>query len=104
MTVAATTPLHIVSKSPFTNSALAECLRACGECAAIILIEDAVNAALANTEWASQFNSAGHAVFVLREDINARGLAALIEPSFTIIDYAGFVQLCCEHTPIVSWY
>lgn len=99
-----TTPLHIVSKSPFANSALAECLRVCGEHAVIVLIEDAVNAALANTEWALQLKTPGYSVFVLREDINARGLEALIEPTFTVIDYAGFVQLCCDHTPIVSWY
>ena len=104
MTDAKTAPLHIVSKSSFANSALTECLRVCGECAAIILIEDAVNAALANTEWALQLKSAGHDVFVLREDIDARGLTALIETSFTVVDYAGFVQLCCDHTPIVSWH
>jgi len=96
--------LHIVSKSPFANSALADCLRVCGEQAVIVLIEDAVNAALANTEWVLQLKTAAHAVFVLSEDIDARGLTALIETSFTIVDYAGFVQLCCDHTPIVSWH
>lgn len=103
-TVAPTTALHIVSKSPFSNSALAECLRICGAKSVIILIEDAVNAALANAEWAMQLKSAGHNVFVLQADIDARGLTTLIEPSFTMIDYMGFVQLCCDHTPIVSWY
>ena len=104
MALPITTPLHIVSKSPFANSALGECLRVCGEQAVIILIEDAVNAALANTEWALSLKSAGHSVFVLREDLEARGLIALIDRSFNVVDYAGFVQLCCEHTPIVSWH
>lgn len=96
--------LHLISKSPFAHSALDDYLRACGERATLVLIEDAVNAALRDSTWAMRLQQAGHTVFVLDADCAARGLTAKIEPAFTRIDYARFVQLCCEHAPLVSWY
>lgn len=109
--------LHIVSRSPFTNSALADCIRACASPeidspeidspkvdspVVIVLIEDGVNAALADCEWSARLQS--HNVFVLEADIAARGLQHRIDPAFTAINYAEFVQLCCDHTPLVSWF
>lgn len=94
--------LHIVSQSPDAGGALADCLRACGEGAVILLIEDAVNAALRGSRRAAALD--GHTVYVLDEDCAARGLSNRIAAHCRRIDYAGFVQLCCDHTPIVSWY
>jgi sulfur relay protein TusB/DsrH len=88
--------LHIVSKS---DSALADCLNACGERAFILLIEDGVNAALL-----AHVRPALHRYFVLQADVDARGLNARIGAEFQRVDYAQFVQLCCDHAPIVSWY
>lgn len=96
--------LHIVSKSPTANSALADCLRACDERAQILLIEDAVAAALRNSEWARRLHASGHVVCVLDADCDARGMRDRIDAAFAVIDHAQFVQLCCEYTPIVSWY
>ncbi len=96
--------LHIVSKSPHANSALADCLSACGEHATILLIEDAVTAALIGSHWAAQLDKTDHQIAVLVEDCLARGISTKIDAKFRSIDYAQFVQLCCDHTPIVSWY
>ena len=95
--------LHIISKSPFAHNALADCLRVCGD-AAILLTEDAVCAALANSEWARQLKRAGLRVHLLQADIDARGFTDRIDAEFTHIDYDGFVQLCCAHKRTVSWY
>lgn len=98
------TALHIVSKSPFAHNALDDCLRACGERAVIVLIEDGVNAALRDSAWSRRLQQTGHTVLALDADCAARGLTAKIDPAFTAVDYTRFVQLCCEHAPIVSWY
>jgi len=95
--------LHIVSKSPFASSALADCLRVCGE-ATILLIEDAVNAAIANNEWIEPLKRDGLMVYVLQSDCDARGLSQRIDSKFALTDYPGFVRLCCEHAPVTSWY
>lgn len=95
--------LHIISKSPFAHNALADCLRVCGN-ATILLTEDAVSAALANSEWARQLKRAGLRVHLLQADIDARGLMDRIDIGFTRIDYDGFVQLCCAHNHNISWY
>ena len=96
--------LHIINKSPFSHSALSDCLRVCTAEAAILLIEDGVYAALRDGEWAKQLMLAGAAVFVLAPDITARGLDQRIENHFARIDYAGFVELCCSNNPTQSWY
>jgi tRNA 2-thiouridine synthesizing protein B len=95
--------LHIVSKSPYGNSALADCLRVCGA-ASLLLTEDAVSAALIDSEWANALQRDDLAVYVLMPDCIARGFADRISPHITAIDYAGFVQLCCDHEHPVSWY
>ena len=93
--------LHIVSKSPFAHSALTDCLRACGS-GTLLLIEDAVYATAIGNEWLTPLRNSQCKLFVLREDCAARGITA--DARIEAIDYAGFVLLCCRHTPIVSWY
>jgi tRNA 2-thiouridine synthesizing protein B len=95
--------LHIVSKSPYGNSALADCLRVCGA-ASLLLTEDAVSAALANGEWLKALRRDDLTVYVLTEDCVTRGFVDRIDTQITAIDYAGFVQLCCDHDRTVSWY
>jgi tRNA 2-thiouridine synthesizing protein B len=96
--------LHIINKSPFNNSALEECLRVCSDDAFILLIEDGVYAAIADTAWAKQLADRSAPVYVLTADIAARGLTERIATRFECIDYTGFVQLCCDHASIQSWY
>jgi tRNA 2-thiouridine synthesizing protein B len=96
--------LHTVNKSPYSHQTLSECLRVCGKNAAILLIEDAVYAALAQSSWAQQLNAGSQRVYALAPDVAARGLDGRIDADIQLVDYAGFVQLCCEHTTIHSWY
>jgi tRNA 2-thiouridine synthesizing protein B len=96
--------LHIVNRSPFSHSCLADCLRVCGEHASILLIEDGVYAALADSEWLSRLAAETNRIYVLDADVAARGLGEKISANISRVDYTGFVQLCCEHSSTHSWY
>jgi tRNA 2-thiouridine synthesizing protein B len=96
--------LHIINQSPFNRSCLADCLRICNSEAALILIEDGVYAARAEGEWAQRILSKTDKVYALDTDVAARGLTGKIATAVISVDYAGFVQLCCEHASTHSWY
>lgn len=96
--------LHTINKSPYSHSCLSECLRVCSADDAIILIEDGVYAALNDSEYAARLFAHKAAIYVLQPDALARGIADRIATGIGAIDYAGFVQLCCDHSPIQSWY
>lgn len=96
--------LHTINKSPFSHNALSECLRLCTDDAAIVLIEDGVYAALADAEWIEQITARCCKIYALAPDIAARGLDDRIAAIVNIIDYADWVELCCTHTTIQSWY
>lgn len=39
--------------------------------------------------------------YVLQADLEARGLTATSNQS--VVDYDGFVGLCCQHAKVISW-
>lgn len=94
--------LHIVSKSPFADTGLDSCLAHWRDGDALILIQDAVVAALAGGRFAERLQ--GRAVHVLAPDLEARGLAvkALLDGA-TLVDYEGFVDLCAAQPASLSW-
>jgi len=96
--------LHTINKSPYSNRCLAECLRVCSADDAILLIEDGVYAALAGNDWIKQLLAKTTAVYALQADAAARGLADRIATEVKAVDYAGFVQLCCEQPSMLAWY
>lgn len=73
---------------------------------AILLIEDAVYAALGDTSVAMLLQEAlqDRQVFVLGPDLQARGLAAdRVLEGIEVIDYEGFVDLVVAHESAQSW-
>jgi tRNA 2-thiouridine synthesizing protein B len=98
--------LHTVNKSPFERNTLESCLRLAKKGSAILLIEDGVYAALADS-------TAGHRVadrmgdftfYVLGPDIEARGLGDKpVTDGIEVVDYHGFVDLVAEHDAMQSW-
>ena len=98
--------LHTVNKSPYERNSLDSCLRIAKAGSAILLIEDAVYAALADTSVASKITAAlnDFKVYVLEPDLKARGMnnKALID-GVTAVDYGGFVDLTIEHDCVNSW-
>jgi len=98
--------LHTVNKSPFERNALDSCLRLAKKGSSILLIEDAVYAALANTAVAEKISSRmdDFSFFVLGPDVETRGLSEtpLIE-GVSVVDYGDFVDMAAAHSAVNSW-
>ena len=98
--------LHTVNKSPFERNTLEACLKRAAPGSAILLIEDAVYAALAGTGLSDAMASASQRfeVSVLGPDLVARGLAsAALVDGVKVVDYGGFVDLAVEKGPVQAW-
>ncbi len=94
--------LHMVAASPFTHRALEACLARWSDGDALLLMEDAVAAALDGAVTPLPGNGP---VFVLLPDLVARGLAARpLRHGATPVDYGGFVDLAARYDGSVSWF
>ncbi|MDF1642616.1 MAG: sulfurtransferase complex subunit TusB [Pseudomonadales bacterium] len=98
--------LHTVNRSPFDTNCLNDCLEMAAAGSSIILIEDGVYAALSKTQFTDQMLAAlpKHNFYVLRPDLQARGIQDCIIDEIEAVDYSGFVTLCTELDKVVSWY
>lgn len=97
--------LHTVNRSPYLDSALASCLRYAAPGSAVLLIEDAVVAAVAGSLWGERLaQEAGEfRLYALAADVAARGLCAKLMPGIALVDDAGFVALAVAHDKVVAW-
>jgi tRNA 2-thiouridine synthesizing protein B len=93
--------LHTLNRSPSNTALLADCLRACSSGDTLLLIEDGVYCAQAGQPL---HLPAGVTACVLAADVAARGLGSRLDASIRQVDDAGFVQLCCDHARVISWY
>ncbi|MGN7611796.1 sulfurtransferase complex subunit TusB [Magnetococcales bacterium HHB-1] len=91
--------LHTVNKSPFQNSTLESCLRFLQEGDVVLLLEDGVFAATADTAKSALIENTlkTNKVYALSADLKARGLSRIIS-GVEVTDYAGFVDLVEEHS------
>lgn len=96
--------LHIINKSPLTNGALDSCLRV-AQSGDILLIEDAVYAATSGNAFEAKIREAmGRLkIYVLKPDLEARGLADRIIAGVSPVDYGGFVELTTTNKNCQSW-
>lgn len=97
--------LHIIGKSPFRDDALDSCLRAASDGGAVLLIEDGVYAAVADTAASGKLLArADMRFFVLGPDLKARGISEEnIMDAVKVVDYGGFVELAAEQDRVQSW-
>jgi len=97
--------LHIVNKSPLEKTSLDSCLATAQPGAAVLLIEDGVYAATrGNAAEAKMREAMGQIkVYVLKPDMEARGMADRVMDGVTLVDYGGFVDLVTEHPNCQSW-
>jgi len=98
--------LHTVNKSPYEKSSLDSCLRYAKAGSAILLIEDAVYAAVKGAAFEDRLQTAaqGKKLYVLGPDLKARGIAEdRLIAGIEVVDYAGFVDLSVEHDKVSSW-
>lgn len=96
--------LHIINKSPLTNSALDSCLRV-AQSGDILLIEDAVYAATSGNAFEGKMREAmgRFKIYVLQPDLEARGLADRLIAGVSPVDYGGFVELTTTNKNCQSW-
>ena len=98
--------LHTVNKSPFATQTLMSCLNHCKEGDAVLMIEDGVYGALANSGMGDlvRAKTAAVSIYVMSPDAAARGLADdKLLGEVKGVDYAGFVSLVTEHDRTQSW-
>ena len=93
--------LHTLNKSP-ESRLLESCLAVIGEGDAILFIEDGIYHCGSRNGIALIEQSAK--VYGLREDMLARAMLSNVDDRVEIIDTARFVELCCEHDKVVSWF
>lgn len=93
--------LHTISRSPDSNL-LASCLKLIRAGDAILFIEDGVY--YCNAKATRDKVSESVKVYGLREDMLARATLAKTIGSIEPIDTHRFVELCCQHDKIVSWF
>lgn len=94
--------LHILHHSPYQFDFNAFMRNVCsGD--AVLLTQDAVIAALENTDYCRKLMALGSPIFVLQSDLLARGLAERVSSEVVSIDYAGFVDLTAENSQSITW-
>ena len=94
--------LHTVSKSPHSSDALASCLRTIQPGARLLLLEDAVYAALPGDALTTL--PEGVDCYALAADVEARGLAGQLSDLVQLADDDDFVSLSVECHAVQSWY
>ena len=97
--------LHIVNKSPYERNALESCLRLAQHGSALLLIEDAVYAAMKGGAAEAKVKSAmaDVTIYALQPDLAARGMADRVIEGVNLVDYGGFVDLVAEQANCQSW-
>lgn len=95
--------LHTVNHSPFRSNSLTTSLRFLLPGDVVLLIEDGVYAAQANTAFSQDIKkaAAGNDFYALEPDLRARGLSNILQ-GIKKIDYDGFVELVEQHQ-VTSW-
>jgi tRNA 2-thiouridine synthesizing protein B len=87
--------------------ALESCIRLSCPGSGIVLIEDGVLACVHGTQAAGWLERAarGRRLYALDEDLKARGIPRDRVPGdVTVVDYAGFVDLCVEYSKVQAWF
>lgn len=92
--------LHTLNKASLKVLSY-DCLSLLSPGDSLLLLEDGVYAALPDAPPLTL--PEGVRLYVLAEDLAARGISDRIPPAFTRVDYAGFVALCLAHVKVINW-
>ncbi len=94
--------LHTLTASPFkTDLAAIVRLFAAGD--DVLLIQDGVLAAIEGTRGLEILQKAPISLYVLEEDVVARGLSAQISTSVATVSYTDFVALTVKNPQQMTW-
>ena len=69
----------------------------------LLLLQDGVTAALAGSQMLIKLSASPATLWVLEEDVGARGLDEQISTNVARLDYTGFVAMTAEHPQQVAW-
>lgn len=94
--------LHTLMTSPFYCD-LSAMLRLLAEGDDVLLLQDGVIAALEGSSALEALLNAPISVYVLQEDVDARGLIAQISTRVITISYTDFVTLAVRHSQQMTW-
>ena len=98
--------LHTVNKSPYQSDALTTCFGLAQPGSDVLLIEDGIYGAMANTKFSAAVMIAQQccAIYVLEPDLQARGFDSdCIMNSIQTVDYDGFVSLVEANPVVQAW-
>jgi len=75
------------------------------EKSALLLYQDAVYLAIAGAKYNNQLNALAEklVIYVIEEDLLARGLKNKLINNINIINYSQFVELVIQHDKTISW-
>lgn len=94
--------LHTLMKSPFYSD-LPLLIRLLAEGDDLLLLQDGVLAALHRSSVLASLLASPAVLYVLQEDVAARGLEAQISENVITVDYEGFVALTVKHLQQMAW-
>ncbi|WP_217549943.1 sulfurtransferase complex subunit TusB [Pantoea sp. GbtcB22] len=69
----------------------------------LLLLQDGVTAALAGSQMLIKLSASPATLWVLEEDVGARGLDEQISTNVARLDYTGFVAMTAKHPQQVAW-
>ncbi|HFT3186707.1 TPA: sulfurtransferase complex subunit TusB [Klebsiella variicola] len=94
--------LHTLSVSPW-HADIAAMLRVMDHGDDLLLLSDGVTAASAGGRFLEILQSAPITLYVLQDDVDARGLAGQIADSVGRVSYTDFVRLTVKHAGQLAW-
>ncbi len=96
--------LHLVSRSPYTDLDLVQCLARLGKGDALLLLSGAVYGACHGSPVAASIRASPAACYAFIQDLEARGIAMeRVLPEITPVDFEGFVDLTVAYSRILAW-
>lgn len=95
--------LAIVFDSPFVSQSLSECLQYANNQVDIVLLQDAAYACIPTNPLYKKLIASKLPVYVLMDDLQARGIVLNADNYVKPIDIAGFVALTEKNPTQISW-
>jgi tRNA 2-thiouridine synthesizing protein B len=99
--------LHLLFTSPASSTCLAECAQLLNPDDQLLLIGDAVYAAIIGSNAAQLLDGLhlkGHALHAIAEDCVARGITEQLLPCIRPVTYADFVAMTVAASRSMSWF
>lgn len=92
--------LHLVSRSPFENNALEQCLKLANNDDSIVLMGDGVLAA----QHPQMTHATVKGIFAVADDLALRGVALTSNSPIKVITMNDLVGLTVEHASSHTWF